>query len=144
MPAIQKADPRVRRRAIVAALVVALLGSVFFLALDIYRPEYEAWVLARADWITAHPGVITLIVFAGSLPIIVFALYMWRVGAETVRYERFPPPKQSVVRDTLVLSGDAAARRGRVMQATAVLLIGLCCLSALVFWWTLRRLFDAG
>ena len=144
MPTIQKADPIVRRRTIVVALVAVVLGCVLLLALDTYRPEYETWLRTKTDWISSHPGTIALIVFAGSLPIIVFALYLWRVGADTVRCERFPPPKLSVVRDTLVLSGNAAVRRGRGIQATAVLLIVLCCASALVFWWVLRRLFDAG
>ncbi len=144
MPTIQKADPRAKRRAIAALLVTVFLGGALLLALDTYRPEYEAWVQQRADWIIAHPGVTTLIVFAGSSPIIALALYMWRQGAATVRCARFPPPKLPVVRDTLVLSGQAAVRRGRVIQSVAGLLIGLCCVSALVFWWTLRRLFGAG
>jgi len=144
VPTIQKADPQARRRAIVALLAAAFLGGVLLLVFDTYRPEYEAWVRNRADWIIAHPGMTALIVFAGSLPMIVFALYLWRIGADTVRCERFPPPKLSVVRDTLVLSGDAAVRRGRLVQATALLMIGLCCVSGLVFWWVLRQLFGAG
>lgn len=62
------------------------------------------------------------------------AVYCWRLGARIVRSSRFPPPGMRVIRDTVVLHGQQAWRRGRALQALAVILVLTVVGFSMVLW----------
>lgn len=47
----------------------------------------------------------------------------WRHGGKVRRSERFPPPDTKVIKDTVILTGEAARSRGRTMQALGAALV---------------------
>jgi len=77
-----------------------------------------------------------------SAPLVAFAAHLWRLGARVRRAREFPPPGYRVVRDTAVVSGQAAMSRGRALGALA---LGLGAASVLVWLllWRLARLLGA-
>ena len=91
------------------------------------------------DWIARDPTAhlrygLLLSVALVSAPLLALASYLWRVGARTIRAERFPPPGFAVVRNTRVLRGQSARRRGRPAQALAAATGSLACAFPVVCW----------
>jgi hypothetical protein len=121
---VQKADPRTRRLAVllVAGGTLAGLAAIWFV--DAWRPALDAWLTREP----ARTGerlrlVVWGLIGANALPVLGLAVYLWRLGARIARAERFPPPGMAVVRDTVVLLGTRARRRGRLVQGVAVLVV---------------------
>lgn len=139
MEEIQKADPRARRRARVLVAAGTVFGLIFF-------PLAGSYVPALARWVSRDPesrlrlarGALAI---AFAVPTVGFAAYFWRLGDSIVRAERFPAPGTAVVRDTVVLRGDRARRRGRSAQVVAGLL-ALLSAGFLLFLWRLLALLD--
>jgi hypothetical protein len=141
VPEIQKADPRARRLAVWIVAGGGVVGFLLLLAGGGLRPVLE-------HWIGENPAPRLRVVLTGMIlltvgPVLGMAAYLWRLGARTIRERRFPAPGLRVTRDTLVLVGQVAARRGRVLQRLAMLLaasgIGLG-----VMLWRLFALFARG
>jgi hypothetical protein len=120
MREIQPADPATRRRALIAAGVIAVTGWVAFFAL-------QEW-LARLQG--TDPGLMRQSLeralvwgsWAAMLPVAVLAGWSWRYGARVGRAGRFPAPGAKVIRDTPVLMGDAARLRGTALKVLAAFL----------------------
>ncbi len=111
-------------------------------------PLAQSYGPALVDWITRDPehldsrlrlGIAVLAV-AFVAPLLGFAAYLWRLGDRIVRAERFPAPGQAVTRDTVVLRGIRARRRGRVMQLLAAALVLAASGVAIVLWRLVRLL----
>ncbi|MGH8251106.1 MAG: hypothetical protein ACREVI_10505 [Steroidobacteraceae bacterium] len=120
MPEIQRADPVLRRRALIAAVAIAAVGWAAFFVL-------QAWLvdIRDADLADAREKLEQGLVWgswAVALPVAMLAVYLWQLGARVLRAGRYPLPGASVIRDTPVLAGREARRRGIVLQALAVLL----------------------
>lgn len=64
----------------------------------------------------------------------VVSWHSWHVGKRVRQALRFPPPGATVVRDTVILSGQAAVARGRLFQVFGVILI-LCAIALGVMAW---------
>jgi hypothetical protein len=132
---IQHADPRARRLAILLVVGATLLGSISIALAQTYRP-------ALLEWITRDPGRmdLRLTLISGVLalgvvgPLAAFAVYLLSIGNRIVRTERFPPPGVAMTRDTIVVSGAHARRRGRMMQLLAVILVLLASGFAIALW----------
>jgi hypothetical protein len=60
--------------------------------------------------------------------------YLFTFGRRVVRAQRFPPPGQSVVRDTKIILSNEAVRRGRVLQCLAVAGAVIMCCMMFVVW----------
>ncbi len=119
---IQKADPGARRKSLlfvgfVGIVLLALLVAGPLLGFDA-RDRLEA----VAALILAAPRTGVIATAIGVAPIVLFAIYLFVIGARVIRAERFPLPGQAVVRDTPIREGRAAIFRGRVLQVLAVLL----------------------
>jgi hypothetical protein len=69
-----------------------------------------------------------------------FGLYLFALGRRAVRAERFPPPGVAVIRDTPVLTGVQARRRGAFIQTIATVLVILACALAVVTFRLATRL----
>jgi hypothetical protein len=120
MPEIQLADPAARKRALVAAGVIAVLGwaAYFFL---------QEWLarLAGADPAHMRESLERALVWgswAAMLPVAVLAVWLWVYGARVRRAGRFPPLGAKVLRDTPVLQGDAARLRGIALKVIGAFL----------------------
>jgi hypothetical protein len=140
MREIQKADPKARRRAVILFSVAAIIGLGCILLLERYRGDLENYFVRHSDYLLAHPELPAFGLFILMLPIYFFALYLWRFGSSVVREQRFPPAGLAVTRDTPVLSGSAGVRRGRVIQALALLLCGCGLALPLVLWYAFSML----
>jgi hypothetical protein len=125
MGEVQPADPTTRRRALIAVAVIAMAGWGLYFGL-------EQWLAGLRGSSLGHvrdslERALIWSSWATFLPITVLAAFMWRYGARVCRAERFPAPGAKVVRDTPVLRGKPARRRGTALQ---VLAAGLALLSA--------------
>ena len=117
---IQKGDRRALRQVLIVVGASLVLSLIVVALIERYRPGIE-------DWIDQDPTnrlkMFALLASLGMLPFAAAAVYVFRLGQRIVRAERFPPPGTTVVRDTVVRHGDAARRRGRLMQALAIFLL---------------------
>jgi hypothetical protein len=129
---LQRADPKLR--VVVASLVLAaIVGGVGVLALmrewlegsrQLPPSAAQSQLLAALDWCT---GLLCLSLAA-------FAAYLWRLGAKVILHAQWPLPRARVFRDTPVLRGQAARRRGRWLQGLAVALVACGIALAVVAW----------
>ena len=135
MSQIRKADPAARRQTTAIVVIGAVLGCVLILAFDRWLPILQDWLLSE----TGGPGqrvklTFMLIATLVSAPLLIFAAYLWSLGAKVFRVGVFPPPGHRVLRDTPVLSGKKARFRGRTLQVLAVSLALASILLWPLFW----------
>jgi hypothetical protein len=136
MAEVRHADAAARRRALVLLGGAAAAGGLIIAAQSWLREPVRAWLLddpaatvTRARLILAGAGALLI------APLIVFAVYAWRLGAQTIATREFPPPGRAVIRDTAVITGDAALAHGRGLQALSVLLVVAAAAIGAMFWW---------
>jgi hypothetical protein len=98
------------------------------------RPEFEAWV--RQDLCARLKLVIAVLTLITVGPVLGLAGYCWHLGQRILRAAQYPPPGLRVVRDTPIVTGDAARRRGRLVQWFAAVL-GMAALLLAFFLWRL-------
>jgi hypothetical protein len=120
---IQKADPQLRRRAIMIAAIAVVAGAALIYLFQSNETFLQDWVrreakntMARLRWIFIGLAV------ALTVPPLAFAGYLWRLGQRVRNAARFPPAGTAVLIDTVVLTGDVARRRGWVFQILGALL----------------------
>jgi len=116
-----RADPGMRRRAIVFLAVLAIAAVVAFLALEQWLAGLQASDPALAIGTMRHVLRWTFAAMTASL--VLFAAYLWLLGRRILVAEQYPPPGMKVVRDTLVVRGEPARRRGRMAQGLAIVLL---------------------
>ncbi|MFO0699043.1 MAG: hypothetical protein U0236_07425 [Nitrospira sp.] len=137
MAEIQRADDHSRRRVIVVLIVTSLGGVVLLVQL-------ESWLTAVREMPTeaaqeSLTRVFSWCVGIGSLAPLLTGCRCWWGGRRVLAWLRFPLPGARVLRDTVILSGQAAASRGMLLQAFGIILI-LCAASvAAVSWWVLKK-----
>ena len=144
MTEIRRADPTARRHAVWLLILGALVGSLFIAGFERYRTPLRDWLVSDPRAAT-HRVRLALVLSAALLtaPIVAFAVYFWRFGDTILRARQFPPPGHRVIRDTPVLDGPAAMRRGHAFK---ILALGLAVAFA-VLWlllWQLARTLAAG
>ncbi len=133
---IQPADPAERRRVLALLAGATLLGAAVFSRFD----DIARWVIADP----AH-AVMRINLLIGTLlipaSVMIFASRrLWRVGDQTLRAQRYPPPGQKVIRDTAILEGPAAKRRGRQLQWLSWVLVTCALLPPPMLWWLVWRI----
>ena len=135
MSDVQRADRVARRRAVLLVVVGSLIGSICILFLEKYRPALERWILSDPRE-SAHRVITATVILAVAItvPLYVFAGYLWLRGARVRRERRFPLPADRPVRDTAIVVGDAAAMKGRLLQVVAVGLAVAASLLAVALW----------
>lgn len=142
MSDVRRADPVARRRAILFVAVAGVVGALLIFALERYRIPLRDWVLAEPEKLAERGGLIILL-FAVPLlaPLLGFAAYLWFLGRRTLRAREFPPPGLRVIRDTRIVTGEAAVSRGRQLQFLA-LGCGVACIALGLLLWRLASLFN--
>ena len=138
MNEVQKADPEARRKAILVVIFAAALGGLLLSGFDHFGAMFR-------EWLTTDPAetprraklALSVSILVLSVPVIAFAIYIWRFGAKVLRVQQFPPPAFRVIHDTPVLRGPAAVTRGHVIQVVAVCLgVGASVLCLFIWWFT--------
>lgn len=120
---IERADERIRTLAIVAFLVTLVVGTSAILALPYWLDTLRLRPIPEAKRSLA--AALAWSIGAACIVILAAAAHAWRLGARVRGASRFPPPGMRVIRDTVVLHGPVAGRRGTLLQALAVALV-LC------------------
>ena len=141
MNEIQKADPAARRQAVLLIIFGTALGALLIAAFEHFREPFHEWLLSEpAESASRAKLAIRVSVFVLTVPVIVFAIYLWRLGARVLRVQQFPPPGFRVIRDTPVVEGHGATTRGYVIQILAVCLGIGAALLWMFFWWLARTM----
>ena len=117
---IHPADSGARRRAAAWIAVAAVAGGGTIAAANRFEPAMVEWV--RADLPARFRLVTAVIALLAAGPPFAAGIYMWRLGDRTVRGERFPPVGTAMIHDTVVLTGNAARQRGRLLQACGAII----------------------
>jgi protein-S-isoprenylcysteine O-methyltransferase Ste14 len=136
MADIQRADSRSRKFAILA-LAGILFGGV------VLSIQFESWIedVRRMPVEAARESLTTVFSWSVGISILAISLagcHFWWWGRRVRRALRFPPPGATVLRDTVILEGEAAASRGTVLQLFGATLV-LCATGvAFISWWAVR------
>jgi hypothetical protein len=135
MHEIDRADPGARRRALVVVALAAIVGGIGIVVGERYWPAVADWLIGDPERFRVRLATITLLAVGLTAgPLLAFAAYLWSRGARVRRQQRFPLAGDRLVRDLRVVSGKAAATRGRAMQILAAILVALAACVA-VLWW---------
>ena len=117
-PSVQPADPA-RRRIILAALILINTAGAGIIWL-VTRYIDRLIDFTGMERITLIICLAMILVSLGTLPT---ALYLFTVGRRIRQAERFPPPGMAVIRNTAVITGPPARRRGTILVVLAVILV---------------------
>ena len=137
MAEIQKADPNAVRTAVAVVACATLLGVVLIIATEKRHPELQAWI--EQDVRIRIPMTLAAVSLLTVGPVIGVAAYLWRFGRRMIRTQRYPPAGFRMVRDTQVVTGDAAIRQGRLVLGLATT-IGVAGVLLAFFLWRLALL----
>lgn len=139
---IQRADPQRRRQALTTLLVFAVAGVIGMFVLQRWLGGLEALPAAEAR----APLLVALAWILASTCLLVVALgaCAWRFGSQVRSGMQYPPRGTRVIRDTAVLHGEAAQRRGRWIQALGGALVSCGVVLVLVSLWLYQSLAAAG
>ena len=125
--AIQKADLDLRRTVLVCLIV---FGAVGFIALQWGLPKVMEAIAAQEP----AQAIRSLKLMAGAsfYPALPLAYFTYKVARRIRTSRRFPPPGMAVIRDTKILTGDAAKQLGSKLMAVSFL-FGLMTLLGIAF-----------
>lgn len=138
MADIQRADGRSRKFAIFAFAGI-LFGGV------VLSVQFESWMedVRSMPVEAARESLTTVFSWSVGIGTVVIALagcHFWWWGRHVRRALGFPPLGATVLCDTVILEGEAAASRGRLLQFLGVILI-FCAVAVVIgSWWILRML----
>ena len=134
MDEIQPADPGARRKALWMLGIATLLGVCAILAFEYFQDDLRSWLERNIDYLLRNTVVVVLWAVVFALPLFAAGIYLFLLGKHTVRSQRFPPPDTAVTRDTRVLKGLRATRRGRIIQLLSLLLLVAAAMLPFVIW----------
>ena len=134
-----RADPRMRRIAVAIVVAAAALGGIALWAMRRWldgmiqpSPASQSHLLIAFIWLV---GVTVLMLVA-------LGAYLFHYGRRVRAASLFPPPGAKVVRDTPVLRGAAALRRGFVLQGLGAVCV-LCGIGLVAAAWHFYAVFSA-
>ncbi|MBF0529179.1 MAG: hypothetical protein HQK55_07895 [Deltaproteobacteria bacterium] len=132
---IVRAD-RTTRITVVVIVIVVMVIVGFLFQWGLPRLVFHLKTLPAEEAVqTIKIGLV--VTFGSVIPI---GLYMFVIGRRTSREERFPPRGLKVLRDTKIISGPSAVRRGRVIQALGALLMITAAASATYAYYTFPKI----
>ncbi len=144
MGQFQPADPGIRRKALWEIGGAMLLGFCAILASEYFQVDVQSWLERNINYLAQHPVVVFLVVLTLVSPLVAAGLYLLLLGKRVVQAQRFPPPGYAVVRDTPVLQGTPAIRRGRMVQVASLLVVVGAVAIPLIFTLLFGTLGNAG
>jgi hypothetical protein len=139
---VQRADPVARRRALTLIVIATVAGALLIGVMPDLPRGIAAWLVTDtaagpAVHVARLTGAVLLFV---TLPVVGIALLVWRIGVRTAASLRFPPPGVRTTRDTPILTGNAARRRGRLLQMLAAVLVATALVMTVLIWAMAERL----
>jgi hypothetical protein len=135
MTNVQRADSTARRKAVIIVIIIAIVGSLFIAVFEGYRTQLYDWLLSDYEKSTHRLRVLIILTAAfGAITLFAFSAYLWFLGYKVSNSQRFPLPGQKVIRDSAILEGQAAVKRGRLLKAIAVFLAVTGVMLCFVFW----------
>lgn len=137
MAEIQRADDRSRRFAIGVLIMVLIGGFALWMAFEEWMVEVRSLPVDSAK--QSLSMVFSMCISIMTVCVCIAGWHCWRVGERVRHPMRFPPSNTSVVRDTTVLTGQAAVSRGRLLQVFGVILI-LCAIGLAVLSWLVLKM----
>ncbi|MDR4467825.1 MAG: hypothetical protein MRJ68_05920 [Nitrospira sp.] len=133
MAEIQRADDRSRKLAIVAVILVLIGGVVLWMVFEEWMAEVRSLPVEEAKQSLSRVFLLCMGIMIVCVCIV--GWHSWWVGERVRQTLRFPPPDAKVVRDTVVLSGQAAAARGRLLKVFGVILMFCAMALGVMCWW---------
>lgn len=133
MAETHRADHQSRKLAIVAVIMVLIGGLVLWMVFDEWMAEVRSLPIEAAKQSLSRVYVLCMGIMI--LCVCVVGWHCWWVGERVRQTMRFPPPDAKVVRDTVVLSGQAAAARGRMLKVFGVILMFCAMALGVMSWW---------
>jgi hypothetical protein len=122
-----------RRRAVWTVVVGTAIGAALIALARHIAPSPSA---AQAPLVVVAVGVLAVV------PLLVLAVYLWRLGDRARLTGQFPPPGTATTWTAPPVVGLAARRRAGLAQGFAVLL-GTCAIALAVLLWRLSRVLAA-
>ena len=115
---IARADPELRKTScyILIAALIALALLSYFLEAYLDGTNIDSNELVRRLFNTVY-------IFGFSISLVIYPLWRFYIFGRRVRLEqRFPPLGVKVIRDTEILQGEAAKRRGYLIEICSLLM----------------------
>jgi hypothetical protein len=135
MREIQRAHPSARRRAVLLVIIGAVMGGAALFALEESLPSIKRWLLSDPEQLSQRLATLTgFFVLLTVVPLFALAIDLWFRGVRIRQHRRFPIGDEGLVRDTLIVHGEAAVTLGWVLQCLAIALATLALGLAVVLW----------
>lgn len=121
---ILKADSRLRVQVLALLAVSTIVGVIVIVALQHYLKGIEEMAENEPERAIRQVfNMLRLSMGAGGFGLLVFGLHLGKFSMRAVAEKQYPPSGTRVLRDTRILEGDAAKRRGRFGLALSVMLL---------------------
>jgi len=133
MEEIHKADPAARMRALRYALGISFVFFVLIVWFLGNRQAFVEWLLANLDMLQENSWIPWAFILLLMSPLVFFGAYMLRTGARIKHEKKYPTANMSVTRDTRIIRGESAMKRGTVLQVAGTALILGCLFAASLF-----------
>ncbi len=135
---IHRADPQLRRMVALLVIAAVVVGAAILWF-------FRQWLsgLAQLPTSAAYSQLISVLAWCmalACLSLFVFAVYLWRLGARVVSHAQLPIPGARLLRDTPIVRGALAQRRGRWLQGLSAALFACAAGLAVVAWRVLQAL----
>jgi hypothetical protein len=122
---IQKADPATRKRALYLIGAMTIVGAA---AIHWGLPALQKYLFSLPPKVSLK--MTCLIIFITFVPVSLMGFYFFFLGRKTLNTKQFPPRGTKVIKDTALLTGSAATRRGKMLILGGILLILLSVVGA--------------
>ena len=93
---------------------------------------FRNWLLE--DPAARVPLALTVLGALLVLPLVIFSIYILRMGSRAIERGEFPPHGYRVIDPTTRLTGDRAVRQGRLIRVLGILLIGAAIAVVAILW----------
>jgi hypothetical protein len=127
----RRANPTARAAAVRIVLAIGLCGGAAIWLLQSHREAVQCWFERTLD---ATPNAAVVLAIAAAAPVFGLAIYFFVVGSNVARERHYPPRGHRLIRDTRVLEGRPAVRRGRALQGLAASLLAVAFALSYLAW----------
>lgn len=137
------ADPRQRRKALIATIVMVAIGALGFFAITQQIAQINGALDAgdgeRAVWLSRRLGAVILVTLLVACTGLAYALE--QLTRQSLKQGRYPPQGIKVLQRTRVRTGKALRAMAITMRLCAAALLLLACGLSVWFGLALNRIF---
>jgi tellurite resistance protein TehA-like permease len=118
---IQNADPTAKQKAIRYLVIGTIIGSIIIFCIQLLRGRLTSSNSEQfISFLVQHHYLIFVALFLLTLPLILLMCRLIKYAKAVIAERRFPPANIAVFKDTTVVEGVGAVRKGKIV-------IALCC-----------------